>query len=113
MSQHLAGISRLLLNLSNFSNGAGYFEMAQIIFQVAQNLRHLRPYIWLWFGRSGINSKLWFICHETSRWVLRNGGWGQVHDNKLCLQILVYELYIQIFNFLYLSKFKLILGRIG
>ena len=33
--------------IANFSNGAGDFQMAQIVFQMAQNLRHLRPYGWL------------------------------------------------------------------
>ena len=34
-------------SFANFSNGAGDFQMAQIVFQMAQNLRHLRPYGWL------------------------------------------------------------------
>ena len=49
------------------------------------------------FGRSGISSKLCFICHETFRWVILNGRVGGVHD-KLCLQILIYELCFQILS---------------
>ena len=37
----MAGIFQ---TFANFPNGAGYFQMAQIVFQMAQILRHLRPY---------------------------------------------------------------------
>ena len=54
--------------------------------------------------RSGISSKLWFTCHEISRWVLRNvGGWG-VHDYQLCLQILIYKLCLRILIFFVLIE---------
>ena len=55
MSQHVARkkhFMNFVVILANFLNGAGYFQMAQIVFQMAQNLRHLRPYIWLCLARS-------------------------------------------------------------
>ena len=54
MSQHVARkkhFMNFVVILANFLNGAGYFQMAQIVFQMAQNLRHLRPYVWLRRGK--------------------------------------------------------------
>ena len=66
LTKSMAGIFQ---TFANFPNGAGYFQMAQIVFQMAQILRHLRPYGRLWCYYDGY---FHFMRAVNQRWGFKN-----------------------------------------